>query len=67
MEEELNAVLTPEQKKRLKERFFRHAPGGFFRPPEGEPPGGKRGMMHKERGFVLRGDSRDSDFDDDWE
>jgi hypothetical protein len=40
MEEELDAVLTPGQKKRLEERFSRHAPGGFFRPPKDRPPGG---------------------------
>ncbi len=48
MEEELDAVLTPGQKKRLEERFSRHAPGGFFRPPGDEPP---RGFFrpHKDR------------------
>lgn len=39
MEEELNSVLTPEQKKRLEDRFFRRGPGGFFRPPGEKPPG----------------------------
>jgi len=39
MEEEFNSILTPEQKKRLEKRFFRHRPGGFFRPPGDRPPG----------------------------
>jgi Spy/CpxP family protein refolding chaperone len=39
MREELDAILTPEQKKRLEERFFRRGPGGFFRPPGDKPPG----------------------------
>ena len=39
MQEELNSILTPEQKQRLEERFFRHGPGGFFRPPGDKPPG----------------------------
>jgi hypothetical protein len=38
MHEELNAILTPEQKKRLEERFFRRGPGGFFPPPGDGPP-----------------------------
>lgn len=39
MEEELDSILTPEQKKRLENRFFRRRPGGFFRPPGARPPG----------------------------
>jgi hypothetical protein len=39
MEDELNSILTPEQKKRLEKRFFRRGPGGFFRPPGDRHPG----------------------------
>ena len=38
MRKELDAILTPEQRKRLEERFVRRGPGGFFRPPGGRPP-----------------------------
>jgi Spy/CpxP family protein refolding chaperone len=39
MEEELNSILTPEQRQRLERRFFRRRPGGFFRRPGDKPPG----------------------------
>ena len=39
MQEEMDSILTPEQKQRLEKRFFGRGPGGFFRPPGDRPPG----------------------------
>jgi hypothetical protein len=38
MQTELNSILTPEQRKRLEERFFRNRPGRFFGPTGDGPP-----------------------------
>ena len=57
----IDSILTPQQHDAIKEEMKNRFKNRDF------PPGGRRGMMHKERGFVLRGDSQDFDFNDDWE